>query len=44
MLTHLLWNYNFTSPLTWKDVQWKLDIHIHLTKPHWVAIQKRNTS
>lgn len=41
MIFHLLKNYKFSTSLKWTDIKWKLDVHLHITKPHLVSIEKR---
>ncbi|XP_063709158.1 cytochrome P450 4c21-like [Culicoides brevitarsis] len=41
MLTNLLMSYKFKTSLKWSDIKWKMDIHLHITKPHSVSIEKR---
>uniref|UniRef100_A0A336JZK2 CSON006007 protein n=1 Tax=Culicoides sonorensis TaxID=179676 RepID=A0A336JZK2_CULSO len=42
MIIHLLRKYKFNTSLKWSDIKWQLDIHLHITKPHLVSIQRRN--
>lgn len=42
MLINLLKAYKFKTHMKWEDVKWKFDIHLHITLPHWVSIEKRS--
>lgn len=42
MLVHLLRKYKFTTPYKMCDLEFETNIHISLTKPYLVSIEKRN--
>lgn len=33
--------YKVKTSLKWKDIEWKHDLHLHITKPHLISVEKR---
>uniref|UniRef100_A0A336LE93 CSON009089 protein n=1 Tax=Culicoides sonorensis TaxID=179676 RepID=A0A336LE93_CULSO len=40
-LIQFIRHFKVKTSLKWKDIEWQHDLHLHITKPHLISVEKR---